>query len=42
MVVSPDGKILANAENNECALFAEIDLETVRNYKKVYPISEID
>jgi len=42
MIVSPKGDVLANAGNNECALFSEIDLELVRKLRKEYPISEID
>ena len=42
MIVSPDGEVLANAGNEECAIYAEIDLEKVRQYKKEYPISCID
>lgn len=42
MIVSPDGEILANAKNEECAIFAEINLEKLRQYKKDYPIAQID
>ena len=42
MIVSPDGEVLANAGNEECAIYAEIDLEKVRQYKKEYPIAQID
>jgi len=42
LVVSPEGKILANAKNDECAIYSEIDLDIVRKYKKEYPISDID
>ncbi|MBE7708427.1 MAG: carbon-nitrogen hydrolase family protein [Cyanobacteria bacterium SIG27] len=42
MIVSPDCEVLANAKNEECAIYAKIDLERVRQYKKEYPISCID
>lgn len=42
MITSPDCKVLANAKNKECAIFANIDIESVRNYRKIYPISYID
>lgn len=42
VIVSPDAEIIANAKNEECTIFAEIDLGIVRKYRKDYPISEID
>ena len=42
MIISPEGKILANAKNEESSIFAEINLEKVRQYKKDYPIAQID
>ena len=41
MIVSPDCEILANAKNEECTIYADVDLEIVKNYKKTYPIAEI-
>ncbi|MBQ8460718.1 hypothetical protein IJ541_11550 [bacterium] len=42
MIVSPDCEVLANAKNEECAIYSQIDLEKVRHYKKEYPIADID
>ncbi|MBO6256870.1 hypothetical protein J6N69_02385 [bacterium] len=42
MIVSPDCEVLANAKNEECAIYSQIDLEKVRQYKKEYPIADID
>ena len=42
MIISPEGEILANANSEECAIYSKIDLEIVREYKKTYPIAEID
>ena len=42
MIISPECELLANAKSDECAIFAEVDLSCVRNYKISYPISEID
>lgn len=42
MVISPEGKILANAKDKECAIYADINLEIVRKLKKEYPIADID
>ena len=42
MIVSPEGEVLANAKNEECAIYSQIDLEKIRQYKKEYPIASID
>ena len=42
LVASPDGVILANAGDKECAITADIDLDVVRRYRQEYPIAEID
>lgn len=42
MIISPEGEILANAKNKEYAIFAQIDLKKVRQYKQEYPIAKID
>ena len=42
LVASPDGVILANAGDKECAITADIDLDVVRRYRKEYPIAEIE
>lgn len=42
MIVSPLGEVIANAKTDECSVFADIDLEQVKIYRKNYPISDID
>ena len=42
MIVSPDCEVLANANNEECAIYSQINLKKVRQYKKEYPIASID
>ena len=42
MVINPLGKILANAQNKECAVFQKLDLALVRKLKRQYPVYNID
>ena len=42
VIVSPDGGIISKADNNPCALYAQLDLDVVRYWKSVYPIASID
>lgn len=42
MIVSPLGNILADAKEDECGIFAKIDLGLVRDLKQSYPVAEID
>lgn len=42
MIVSPLGEVLANAKEDECGIFADVDLNLVRELKKSYPVAEID
>jgi len=42
VIVSPTSEIIANAKNDECALFADIDLDLVKFYRQIYPIAQID
>lgn len=42
MIISPTTEVLANAKDEECALFVDIDLDIVKYYKSVYPIASID
>lgn len=41
-IISPEGIIIKNAKDKEDAIYADIDLGIVREYKKTYPIAEID
>jgi predicted amidohydrolase len=38
MIVAPTSEILANAKNEQCAVFAEVDLEVSKFYKSLFPI----
>ncbi len=42
MIISPTAEILAKAENKECALYADIEIENVKYLKSFYPIATID
>lgn len=42
LITAPTGTILSDAGNNEGGFFADIDLDIVKAYKSIYPISEID
>jgi len=42
MIISPTTEILANAKNEQCTIFYDIDLELVKYYKSIYPIAQID
>lgn len=42
MIVAPSSEIMAMAKNDETAIFAKVQLAAVENYRKIYPISEID
>lgn len=42
MIVSPLGTVLQNAQDEEKAIYAQIDLQIVRELKKSYPVVEIE
>ena len=42
MIVAPSSEVLAMAKNDETAIFAKVELAAVENYRKIFPISEID
>jgi predicted amidohydrolase len=42
MIVAPSSEILANAKNEQCAVFADVDLEVSKYYRSIFPISDID
>jgi len=42
MIISPTAEILAKAENKECALYADIEIENVKYLKSLFPIADID
>ena len=42
VIVAPTGEIIVKAENNPCTLYAQLDLNVVKHWKSVYPISSID
>jgi nitrilase len=41
-IISPTAQVLECAEEKECAIYADIDIETVKCLKSMYPICEID
>ena len=42
LVVAPSGMVLSDAENNQGGFYTDIDLDIVKAYKSIYPISHID
>ncbi len=42
MIISPTTEVLKNADYDEKAIFADIDLDVVKYYKSIYPIAQID
>lgn len=42
MIVAPTTQVLANAELDQCATYADINIEIVKYYKSIYPIAQID
>lgn len=41
MIVSPEAEVLANAGEEERAVFAKADMDIVRKFKKTYPVADI-
>lgn len=42
VIIAPTSEILANAKNDQCAVYADIDIEIVKYYRSIYPIATID
>lgn len=42
MIISPTAEVLANAQNDECAIYADIDLDIVKYLRQIYPIAQMD
>lgn len=42
MITSPMAAVLQNALEKECAIYADVDLEVVRELKKTYPVADIE
>lgn len=42
LIISPSAEVLANANYDECALYADIDIDMVKYYRQIYPIAQID
>lgn len=42
LIISPTAEVLANAKNDECAIWADIDLDIVKYFRQIYPIAHID
>ena len=42
MIISPTAEVLADAKYNECAIYTEIELESLKYLRGQYPIASID
>jgi nitrilase len=42
MIVAPSSEIIANAKGEQCAVFADVDLDIVQYYKSVCPVVNFD
>lgn len=42
MIIAPTSQILANAKNDQTAVYADIDIELVKFYRSMFPIADID
>ncbi|MBD5403271.1 hypothetical protein HDR58_10825 [bacterium] len=42
LIIAPNAEILAEANLDECALYADVDLDLVKYYRQIYPIANID
>lgn len=41
-IISPTAHVMACAEDKECAIYADVDIESVKYLKSMYPIAQID
>lgn len=42
LIVSPTSEVLANAKNDQCAVYAKVDIQAARYYRNLCPIANID
>lgn len=42
MIIAPTSQVLANAKDDQTAVFVDIDVELVKYYRQVFPIAQID
>lgn len=42
MITDPLGTVVAGADNYETGIYAEVDLSIVRDFKKLYPLAEME
>ena len=42
MITDPLGAVVAGADTYESGIYAEIELEAVRDFKKLYPVAEME
>lgn len=42
LIIAPTSEVLANAKNDQCAVYAQIDVQLVKYYKSICPIAQID
>ncbi|MGN1125076.1 MAG: nitrilase-related carbon-nitrogen hydrolase [Candidatus Gastranaerophilaceae bacterium] len=41
-IISPTAQVIANAENKECAIYADIDINEAKYMKQLFPVDKID
>lgn len=42
MIISPTAQVLANAEDRECVIYANIDINEAKYMKQLFPVDKID
>lgn len=42
MIISPTSQVIANAEDRECAIYADIDVQEAKYMKQLFPVDKID
>ena len=42
LIIAPTSEVIANAKNDQGAVYTQIDMQLVRYYKSICPIAQID
>ena len=42
MIIAPTSQILANAKDEQTAVYADVDVELVKFYRQMFPVANID
>ena len=42
MIITPTSQVIANAEDRECAIYADIDVQEAKYMKQLFPVDKID